>query len=508
VSPGAEPKEPSPYWPGLGGPVLLLLLTLFLFVRPLLLLGDGGTCRHFLTGIYILEHQAIPTTTYLSAVEPNSAWITHELLCDLLFGLPFQALGLNWIVLTAALAITLSITWSYQMARRRGAGLAGALAAMVLALEACSVHWSARPHVFTYLFFLVCYYECFAANGSWRRRALVLSVIMLVWGNSHGSFALGLAMIACRALGDLAQSKSVNQAGNLWTGRQSAIIFFSAFLASCLNVRGAGFINYVLAYLASPKIQAQSDEWRSIDFSFAGPVWSFIALACLLFTLWVYSKVKPKLGEFAFMTFLFFASIYAMRLIPYFALAVLPAMATQAGELRLRESLLSVPCLGKLLAANNRASQSELELLKSRWLFAGMAAVLSLIFLLAPPFRISDFDPARMPVGAVNYIKDHGISGLGFTKDNWGSYLYWRLKSPIFIDDRTDFYSQKVLDDYTAIFLSIPGWQNNLAKYPFQFILIPRGLPLEFILRNEQSWKCCFEDRTAALFTREPDQKP
>lgn len=526
-------KEPSPYWLSLGGPFFLLLLALFLFARPLLLLGDGGTCRHFLTGIYVLEHHALPISTYMSAVEPNSVWMTHELLCDLLFGLPFNWLGLNWVVLTSAIAISLALVWSYQMARLRGSGLLLALPGLLLVLEACSLHWSARPHVFTYILFLACYYECFVSRRSFLHQSVTLSAIMLVWANTHGSFPLGLAMIFCRAVSDTTtrilagnrfktsttqnggvagedEGKGESEGGSAdeikeWSGKESIIVTTSALIASCLNVRGPGFINYVITYLTSPKIQAQSDEWRSIDFSLGAPVWCFMALAALLVTFWVYARFRPRISEYLYMVALFAASLYAMRLIPYFALAALPAMAAQAKFLPLQDRLRQIPAISNLLESDRRAGLSERTLLKLsiRCAFIGLSFALSLAFLLIPSIKITDFDPARLPVHALARMNEGGIKGLGFTRDNWGSYLYWRLNEKIFIDDKTDFYSQKLLDDYVAILQTLPRWQTCLTKYQFKFVLIPRGLPLEFMLDASPGWKKSYEDRTAVLFTKQ-----
>jgi len=267
-------------------------------------------------------------------------------------------------------------------------------------------------------------------------------------------------------------------------------------------MRGVSLIAYVFNYLTSPKIHAHSDEWRNIDFSFAAPVWSFLILACMTIACWVYSKTKPRLGEFLYMIFLFLSSLYAMRLIPYFALAALPAMALQIRELRFRETLQHVPILSKLLQSDNRASLSELALLKFRWPVAEIAVLLSLTFLFVPSFKVKDFDPNIMPVATADYMKEHKIGGLGFCKDNWGSYLYWRLNEKIFIDDKTDFYSQQLVDDYSTIFVTSPGWQACLAKYPFKFILIPHGLPLEFLLKDRPEWQKTYEDSSAVLFTK------
>lgn len=502
LSNAAVDKEQSPYWPGVGGPILLFMLALFFFARPLLLLGDGGSCRHILNGLYILQHHALPVSTYISGVE-HAPWTTHELLCDLLFGLPFPIFGLNWVVLSSALAISLSLTWAYQMARFRGSGALASLLILLLSLEACTIHWLARPHVFSYMLFIAFYFECFIAQRSLKMRSIILSVLMLVWGNLHGSFPLGLLMIAARGLGDFIQKRvSQSQEDNLWTAKESALILLTAGLASCLNLRGVGFLGYVVGYLSSPKIHANSDEWRSFDFAFPAPACAFIALELVLSGFWFCSKLKPRLAEFMYMLFLFAASIYAMRLIPYFALAVLPAVAVQCHGLFQKEGLGSIPVLGALVRADERASKSELQLSKQRWVFCGLGALLGLVFLSAPGFTIVDFDPLRLPVKAVDYMKEQHIGGLGFVRDNWGAYLYWRLKEPIFIDDETDFYSQTLIDDYSSIIMTRPGWERSLSKFPFKFILIPCGLPLESLLQKNNLWKQVYKDQTAVLFTR------
>jgi hypothetical protein len=473
----------------------------------------------------------------MSLVEPHNPWVTHELLCDLIFGVPFNWLGLNGVVLTAAIAIALSFTWSYQIARLRGSSIAVSLLALVLAIETCSIHWSARPHVFTYLFFLASYYECFIANSSAKLRALKLGIIMLLWGNTHGSFPLGIAMIVLRTIGDFIETQTQRQvllardisagcekemdgsaASNstfsvvanccstttfYWTVKEGLYTLAIALMACCLNLRGPAFIQYILSYLSSAKIHANSDEWRSFDFVFAAPAWSFIALLALLFFMWVYAKTKPRLAEFIYILFLLCSSLYAMRLIPYFALAVLPAMAVQAAELIAAQWSLHAPLLGSFLAADLRASASEFKLSQSAPLWIALSAIVSAVFLFSPALHISDFDPAQMPVRAVDYLKAHAVTGLGFAKDNWGAYLYWKLNRPIFIDDKTDFYSQNLLDDYTKIFLTTPGWQASFAKYPFQYVLIPPGLPLQFLLRDQKSiWQESYNSGDAVVFTR------
>ena len=588
-------KDTSSLLLGLGGPIFVFLLALFLFARPFVLLGDGGTCRHFLTGLFIAQHHALPVTNYMSALEPNAPWVTHELLCDLIFGLPFPQWGMNWVVLTSSIAIALSFAWSYQMGRMRGSGLLPTLLVMLVAMEACTVHWSARPHVFSYLLFLACYYVCFLAHASIKKTCIYLGTIFFLWANLHGSFPLGLMMVGMRIAGDLwerllavssvsatsnlaletggkfesaqgqslvafskpesahnqpvtisesesardqqidafsksepARDQSVEAASkseprnypleavssvdatddrqdlpekySAWGLKGSILIVVSCVVACCLNVRGASFLTYVYTYLTSPKIQFHSDEWRSLDFSLGLPAWSFLLLCFVMFITWVYSKSKPRIGEFLFMSALLCSSIYAMRLVPYFALAVLPAVGAQIAYFQQSKLANALPILKSVLAVDRQASFGEIRSAKNAWVHSVFAIVIALAFLFAPNFKVPDMDPMRMPVGASNYLKEHHVTGLGFTKDNWGSYLYWKLGEPIFLDDKTDFYSQKLLDDYMTIFMSKPGWPAVLDSYKFKYILIPTGLPLQYDLQKSAQWKEVFNENGTVLF--------
>ncbi len=470
----------------------------------------------------------------MSALEPNGPWVTHELLCDLIFGLPFSVFGLNWVVLASSVAIALAFVWSYQMARSRGSGLLPTLILMIVSMEACTVHWSARPHVFSYLLFLAAYYQCFIAATNLKKNCAILALIFFLWANLHGSFPLGLMMIGMRAVGDLwegfiakfavveSQTKGFSDSdeaaetdtasyidsssANRWTLKEALAIVISCVVACCINVRGASFLTYVIEYLTNPKIQFHSDEWRSLDFSLGLPAWSFLILCFALLCVWVYAKNKPRIGEFLFLAALCCSSIYAMRLVPYFALAVIPAAAAQLANLQNSKTANSLPIVKSILATDKQASLAEKNSAKLSWVHLILVLAMSAAFLFVPAFKIADFDPTRLPVQATNYLQKHKVTGLGFTKDNWGAYLYWRLGESIFLDDKTDFYSQNLLDDYMTIFMTKPGWQQVLDKYKFAYILIPTGLPLQFDLEKMSGWKQVFSDPGSVLFVRAEDK--
>ena len=70
----------------------------------------------------------------------------------------------------------------------------------VVAAGAASIHWLARPHIFTF-FFLVLFQEALErvreGRTHWRRipYLAMLPVVTILWTNLHGSYTIGLALI-------------------------------------------------------------------------------------------------------------------------------------------------------------------------------------------------------------------------------------------------------------------------------------------------------------------------
>ncbi|HEY9789753.1 MAG TPA: hypothetical protein V6D22_05105 [Candidatus Obscuribacterales bacterium] len=507
------------FLPNRAGWFFVLMLALFLFARPLMLLGDGDICRHLLTGLYFFQHHTLPATNYICAITPDSAWMTNSFAADVLYAGAYQLFGLNGVVALASFVIALAFTASYQIARVRGLGPMIGLLLLCLAAAISSMHWLARPHVLTWLLFIIYYYVVFVSNMKVGARCLTLAVITLVWANTHGSFYLGIGMLVCKLIGDLLQPKSgLSPAGTKESGLSPAAtiaripdsfvwnigVLVATLAAAALNTHGgANFLLYIFQFLGSAAVA--NSEWRNIDFSLGTPVWCFIALILITVAIVVYSPRRPRLAEFGFALALFAYSLYAMRIMPYFALLALPAMAPQWSALR--ESMLQsnskelpLRSFKAFIAADARAEKQEPDSSKvvAIWCVAALA-VLACFFAM-PQFKLTDFDPEKLPVACTDYIKTKNLSGLGFTQDDWAAYLYWKTGERIFIDDYTDLYPPQLVHDYTRLYFTYPDWQSVIKKYNFQYILLPRGLPLAQLIAGDSNWKKVCEDPASMLF--------
>jgi len=513
-----KPRSLAPLLPTNGAPFLAYLIFLFLGIRPLLLLGDGGTCRHVLTGQYILHNHVVPTTNYVFAINPNAPWLTHELLSDLILGGAQDLLGLNGVVLVAALAIGLVLTWSYQFARVRGIGVISGLLLLILAMTATSIHWSARAHVFSYIPFLLLYFILFMSDLPAKLRYPLVLVTMLVWSNLHGSFVLGLMMIACALIVDavsfcMAKSQNDSRAEKAPASasqlKTNGLDLIAALLGASLNLRGLGFLKYVLDYASSPIIRFNSQESRSIDLSIGLPIYAFLLLMLIAIAVWAYSRKLPKPAELLVTLALFFGALYAMRIVPYFALVALPVIATSWTSLKERVLAHVDQSSSKLMKplANLFSLEAKLDLQEStdfktyRNAYA-LFAVFIALWLFIPFFKIQDYDPGRLPVDATTWLIKNKVDGLGFNPDNWGDYLYLRTGKPVFIDDKGDFYSPDFDNEFVAVYTASNGWQSVLDKYKVNWLLLPNNLPLISLLGHDPNWKTAYRDNLVSILIR------
>src|SRR5690242_2436162 len=201
-APAASPPVSSPWWfraimPSITDVIfLLLLLSLAYGGLQQRLLGDAGTGWHIRNGQQILATHAIPYADSFSYTMPGHPWFAWEWLYDLGAGLLCSRMGLNGVVFLSALLIAGVFAGVFRKAVVRTRYPLVAAFLVVLAIFASSIHFLARPHLFTWAFTLIFWdiLETATTTGS-DRRLYWLPALMLLWVNIHGGFLVGLALI-------------------------------------------------------------------------------------------------------------------------------------------------------------------------------------------------------------------------------------------------------------------------------------------------------------------------
>src|SRR5258708_5156261 len=169
------------------------------------LFRDSDTGWHIRTGDIILKQRVIPTTDPFSFTRAGRAWFAWEWLADLAFGVAHRAAGLPGVALLGAFTIALAVAGSAALALRLGANFFAAAASAVLLLGVSSLHWLARPHLFSWLlglaFVAIAELHIAELQRPGKRMLWLLPLLGVLWANVHGSFLLGPAILAAYALG-------------------------------------------------------------------------------------------------------------------------------------------------------------------------------------------------------------------------------------------------------------------------------------------------------------------
>jgi hypothetical protein len=197
------------------------------------LLLDGDAGWHIRTGQYILDHHAVPRQDLYSFSKPGAPWFAWEWGSDVFYGWLERVAGLKGVVLAAGVLIS---AFSLTLIRRmmwRGVHLFVAIGVALLAVGSASIHFLARPHIFTLLFLSISVWMLESDRENQSRRIWLLVPLTIVWTNLHGGFLALIALLGLCALGTALEAWLAKEAwGGLWW-RNAARYLALAIICRC-----------------------------------------------------------------------------------------------------------------------------------------------------------------------------------------------------------------------------------------------------------------------------------
>src|SRR5262245_36618540 len=132
-----------------------LLEVLFLSQGAQGLFRDGDTGWHVRNGEAILESFELPRVDRFSYTRDGQQWFAWEWLSDATFGAVHKIGGLPGLALLTAFTIAFTLWAAARLSLSLGANLFLTAGAVIVLLGTTSIHWLARPHVFSWLFALL-----------------------------------------------------------------------------------------------------------------------------------------------------------------------------------------------------------------------------------------------------------------------------------------------------------------------------------------------------------------
>jgi len=488
-------------------PILLVFLRLG-GTKHLLL--DADTGWHLITGQWILANGRVPHQDIFSFTKAGEPWFAWEWLWDVIFGWLHQHLGMVAVVMASMMVISLTFALLYRLARRKCPNVLIAFGVTFLAMAASSIHWLARPHLFTVLFVVVFYGLLERALEGNRRVLWLLPGLTLVWTNLHGGFFVGIALILAYAAGELAGWVLEPQP----EARRAALARSRPFLLSAAGCFLASFINpyfyhlhvHIFRYLTEPYHFQRIQEFQSLCFQH--PSARYLEAMLLLGVLAVAWNLYRR--RFAYVIILVGAAHVALtsaRNIPLFVVVAAPLVAETLGEALLRISRWEVAGWVKRAAASFESFGAEVAEKDAlgRIPVASLAAgvVLALMFHLPgrPPALRAEFDPERFPAKAIAALGGEQPARI-FTHDQWGDYLIYRLypRIKVFVDGRSDFYGPKFSEKFLSVIEGKYDWKETLGRYGIEAVRLPVDASLASTLKESREWRPVYDDGVAILF--------
>jgi hypothetical protein len=471
--------------PGPGELVFGIVLVLVLIGGRYGLFGDPGTPWHLRLGRDILASGSVPRYDHMTYTRQGTPWVDQSWGFDVLLAAVVDARG--WSAVVALTAVGLAALYA-AIARgliRDGISPMAAMAAALLAAGIGSIHFLARPHLFTFGFVYLTLRACQRQHerGGWV--VFLVPIYTMILANLHGGFVV-LPMIAAAA-----------GFGHLISGRWDAsrwreVLKFAAAaglsgLSALANPYGIGLYRHVFNLLISSGVTSMIIEYQPAPFGRDGAEileWVLLALIGLPV---VTSRRIDRYQSVHVLVWLHLA-LTSIRNAPLFAIAMAPALASMIDGLPL----------------SMRRSWKR-EGCASIW---PAAAALALLVMVARGVWIGGYgyDPWKWPLESVATLDRQPASARLFHEQDWGGFIEAETR-PIrrtYLDDRFELFGKDAMVEYLDVLTGGPEWDKVRDRDRIDLVWIRPARGLAKRLTKEPGWSVLYRDPVSILFSRRP----
>lgn len=489
--------------------VLGILVFVAIFTMAVRMPADTDTWWHLASGRYIVEHQAIPMTDPFSHTRQGAPWIDHGWLAQLLWYALYYLGG--WPLLALGVATLVTCAWWLVWRQCEGNLYVRAVVVIWSAITS-SVIWAARPQLVSFLLAALAGYLLQRYKRGNGHLLPWMPLVVLVWANVHGGYAIAFILMGCYVVGELLNRLTVHSEDTILSPRQLGHLVWVMLLSFgvvVLNPYTWQMWLYPFRTVSIGVLREFIQEWQSPDFH---QVWQQPFLLLLVGALLALGRAGRR-ADFSDLTILSawaVAALLAGRNMALFALFGAPVV-TRYASLALERQLAdwrTLPHMRRLLDALIRPMTSGRfqTVLHGTFLALVVLAAALKIYLALQPTALQKAMRETLPVDAVSALLERRPTGALFNSYNWGGYLIFTLWPHylVFVDGRTDLYDDALLRQYLAISSASEDWQEQLARYDINIVLVEAESVLARFLRHEPGWQEVFRDQMATLFIREP----
>jgi hypothetical protein len=208
---------------------------------------------HVKAGELIVEQRAVLRTDVLAWPSAGGPWLDQNWGAQVLLYATWRMGGFGLLAVSNALCTVTAWILVAAVCRRRTASLRLVAAALLAGYLAAAQALSARPQMFSVLLFAV---EVYLLEGARTCPGIALAIplLMPLWANLHGAFAVGLGLLAIEAI------------TAVWRRDRQVVLRFLAvgvlsLIGLLANPWGAGVLAYAAGLPTNPVVTGMVTEW-------------------------------------------------------------------------------------------------------------------------------------------------------------------------------------------------------------------------------------------------------
>jgi hypothetical protein len=418
----------------------------------------------------------------------GSPWMNHEWIAELPFYLGWHLAGLNGVYTVTLLAAETIILGVFLLAWQSSRNPIAAVLVSIFATLFATVSFGPRTLLFGWICLIL---ELLILRTAERKPALVwaLPFLFLLWVNTHGSWMIGLVLLALYIAAGFFSVRLGAIVGQALPPAHRRNLLLAAALSACalfVNPYGWRLVAYPFNLAFHQKLNiANVEEWRGLDFHSPRA----LAMLAVLAALALWQLYRPRAWTTVELLWLFlgiYSAFHYTRFLFLFAILAAPIAARSFPPRQAKAEPPARPLVN--------------------------FAILILLFgFVAGRIRnrddIAEKAMKQYPAEALPFLTAFPFHGRVFNEYLWGGYLIWNVPSiPVFVDSRVDIFEYNgTFKDY----LDIIHIENTLAlldKYRIRYILFEPDTPLVYLVTHTGGWKVDYQrdniillERTSAL---------
>lgn len=494
---------------------------------------------HVHYGEWMLEHgKLVEQDPFLPLAEGmrvvNNAWLSQIVLAAAhrLGGPQFLS---NLFAIVVLLGYAIYARVFYLLTGRKALAMA---ATLLLLLAGWTRHAIIRPEIFGGLFTAMLFWMLMRTEP-WRSRTaafdaseddrfpryfwIAVPLLFALWANLHGSFAVGLVILACHAAGQVLESawRTRSAAGVVSDPAVRRWVWLTelAVAGSLLNPYGIDLLIETARFGRNPNLRDVL-EWfplRLIDFEGI----QFLLGLGVTFGIVRHSRVRFRAAEVLMLLFFTITMASTVRMIGWLAPIWVIAMAPHLRDLwlrcepHLRRYLAARRAPGEAANADEHEEDDEpFELPKFTFTLVS-ALLIWCAFALSPISQnllsskqrpLEQIVSKGTPRGVSEYFRKHPPAGMVWAPQWWGDWLAWDGPSQlqVFMTTTVHLAPHHVWRDYMSVAQARAGWDRILQRYAVNTLVVDKELSkkLHNAVRSNPHWKVAYQDKRGAVYQR------